>query len=86
MSKIARDAAAKAAVKAGNITSPAESETNKADEKDPLATGVEASKVIMVKNTCKHIINTSKGSIAPGEEGEATMAEFRSYHKYLKGV
>ena len=85
MAVLKKNTATKVAVKAGT-TSPAESETNKADEEDPLATGVEASKVVMVKNTCKHDINTSKGVIAPGEEGEATMAELRSYHKYLKGV
>ena len=40
--------------------------------------------VVDVKNTSDGIINTSKGVIKPGEAGKATIAELRSYGKWLE--
>ena len=39
---------------------------------------------VAVNNTSTRIINTSKGSIAPGESGYATEQECRSLQKWLE--
>jgi hypothetical protein len=41
-------------------------------------------KGVAVKNISDRIINTSIGSIQPGEEGRASVAETHSYSKYLE--
>lgn len=39
---------------------------------------------VEVKNTSNQIINTSIGSIKPGEKGRASIAETHSYSRYLE--
>lgn len=39
---------------------------------------------VKVKNISDRIINTSIGSIKPGEEGRASLAETHSYSKFLE--
>jgi hypothetical protein len=39
---------------------------------------------VKVKNISDRIINTSIGSIPPGEEGRASIAETHSYSKFLE--
>lgn len=39
--------------------------------------------VLKVKNKSDKIINTSKGTIPPGEKGQATRAECHTYSAYL---
>ena len=41
-------------------------------------------KVVSVKNISKQNINVSTGVIEKGDTGECTMAELRSYGKYLE--
>lgn len=43
-------------------------------------------KGVEVKNISNRLINTSIGSIKPGEKGRATVAETHSYSKYLELV
>lgn len=40
--------------------------------------------VVNVKNISDGLVNTSKSSIEPGEKGQATVAELRTYSKYLE--
>ncbi len=42
--------------------------------------------VVKVENISKYLVNTSKGSIEPGEKGKCTLAESRSYGKSLKVI
>ena len=39
---------------------------------------------VAVKNISDRLINTSIGSIEPGKEGRATVAETHSYSKFLE--
>ena len=41
-------------------------------------------KGVAVKNISDRVINTSIGSIPPGEEGRASVAETHSYSRYLE--
>lgn len=43
-------------------------------------------KGVEVKNISDRLINTSIGSIKPGEKGRATIAETHSYSKFLEVV
>ena len=58
----------------------------KSDEEAPEKTApvLDQKKVVKVKNISDRLINTSKDSIKPGETGRATVAEFRTYGKWLK--
>jgi hypothetical protein len=41
---------------------------------------------VAVKNISNRLINTSKGSINPGETGEASVAEARQLNKYIEKI
>ena len=41
---------------------------------------------VKVKNISDQVINTSKGSIGPGEEGEASHAEVKQLDKFIKEI
>ena len=45
---------------------------------------VKQSDIVKVENISNRQINTSKGTIAIGGKGEATVAELRQYSKFLK--
>lgn len=52
--------------------------------KEAAAPAVNQNDVVNVTNISDRVINTSKGSIGPGEHGKATVAEARSLNKFLK--
>jgi hypothetical protein len=63
--------------------SAAAEKTEGAAPKKAAATA-DQNKIVKVKNTSGGNINTSQGVIEPGKEGKATIAELRSYNKYLE--
>jgi len=74
--------AAKKAVKEAPAAAKAVAEVTKPAAKQP----VKMSDIVDVKNISKKLIHTSKGQIKPGEKGKCTLAEARTYHKYVEQV
>lgn len=62
------------------------SSKKKSEEAAPkkAAAPAKQSDVVDVKNTSDGVVNTSKGVIKAGETGKATIAELRSYGKWLE--
>lgn len=58
--------------------------TKAAAPKKAVASVVAQKDVVDVKNISTRLINTSKGTILPGESGKATIAECRTYNKWLE--
>ena len=52
----------------------------------PKVTPKKKKSTVTVKNISKHTICTSLGQIEVGENGECSLAESRTYSKYLKVV
>ena len=54
--------------------------------KKAAASPAKKSSHVKVKNISNKIINTSKGPIAPGKEGEASHAEVKQLDKFIKEI
>ena len=50
------------------------------------AAPISQSDVVKVKNTTDGVINTSKGMIVAGGEGEATISELRQLNHFLEKI